>query len=171
MTFRKKFTKALSVESGLRLVQRNYAVQIDSNNSSYQSNIEYRIIGYEIPLKGLVTLRASKNSYFLVGLGVELDLYPSDVFASSYDWQVETLRKSWAQGSFLANAGWEVHPPGNGTFYAGFSFNRPFTAPFIAKVGEYNTTVADVSVELNGVYLALDLRYYFETKKSKKVEK
>lgn len=168
MTIRKKFTKSLAVESGLRLVQRNYNTQIDSVYGSYNGSIDYRIVAYEIPLKGLITLRASKNSQFVAALGVQLDLYPSDVFSDDFEWQVEIRRKSWIQGSLLANIGWEINPAQLGTFYGGFSFNRPFIDPFQAVIGEYNTNIGVVSTKLNGVYLAFDLRYYFETKKTKK---
>ena len=168
MTIRKKFTKSLAVESGLRFVQRNYNTKVDSTFSNYSSSLDYRIIAYEIPFKGLITLKASKNSQFVAALGVQLDLYPSDVFTGDYEWQVEVRRKSWIQGSFLANIGWEINPSDLGTFYGGFSFNRPFTDPFAAIVGEYNTNVGVVNTKLNGVYLSLDLRYYFETKNTKK---
>lgn len=168
MTIRKSFNKTLGIESGLRFVQRNYTAIIDSTYGNYTGNLKYRIIGYEIPLKGLVTLRASDNSYFIAGLGVQLDLYPSDVFKGDYSWQVEVQRKSWVQGSFLANIGWEIHPAKSGSFYAGFSFNRPFGDPFKALVGYYNSSRAITTYNLNGVYLSLDLRYYFEPKSSKK---
>ena len=168
MTIRKKFTKSLAVESGLRFVQRNYNTKIDSTYSSYRGSLDYRIIAYEIPIKGLITLKASKNSQFVAALGVQLDLYPSDVFKGDYEWQVEVRRKSWIQGSILANIGWEVNPNDLGTFYGGFSFNRPFTDPFAAVIGEYNTSVGVVNTKLNGVYLSIDFRYYFETKNTKK---
>lgn len=172
MTFRKQFNKTLAVESGLRFVQRNYTTQVDSTFGNYQGNIDYRIIGYEIPLKGMVRLRASKNSYFSVSLGVELDLYPSDVYGYDYEWQVEVIRKSWIQGSFLANVGWEINPDELGTFYGGFSFNRPFGDPFVTRIGHYNSISSEeIPVGQNGVYLSLDFRYYFQVKKDKGLKK
>ncbi len=167
MTIRKSFNKTLGIESGLRFVQRNYTAIIDSTNGNYNGNLDYRIIGYEIPLKGLVTLRASNNSIFVAGLGVQLDLYPSDVFKGDYYWQVEIQRKSWIQGSFLANIGWEIHPAKSGSFYTGFSFNQPFGDPFKALVGYYNSSRAITTYNLTGVYLSLDIRYYFEPKSGK----
>jgi len=167
MTIRKEFTKTLAIESGLRFVQRNYNTKIDSTFGNYSGSLDYRIIGYEIPIKGIVILRASTNSRFIAGLGVELDLYPSDVYTGDYEWQVEVRRKSWIHGSFLANIGWEYHPKGKGSFYSGFSFNRPFTDPFGAVIGHYNSNVGQANIKLNGVYLSLDLRYYFEPNKGK----
>jgi hypothetical protein len=166
MTIRKKFTESLSVESGLRFVQRNYQTTIDSLSNSYFGVIDYRIIGYEIPLKGLVTLRASDNSIFIAGFGAQLDLYPSDVYAYNEDWQVEMRRKSWIQGSFLANLGWELHVINVGYFYGGFSYNQPFSDPFNLVIGRYNSTFGVTNLGVNGRYLSVDLRYYFETKKS-----
>jgi hypothetical protein len=167
MTIRKQFTKMLAVESGLRFVQRNYTTSIDSTFGSYTGEIDYRLISYEIPLKGMVRLRASDNSFFSVSLGIQMDLYPSDIYASDYEWQVQVTRKSWIQGSFLANLGWEVHPQNYGTFYAGLSFNQPFVDPYAANVGHYNANFAASNMRLNGTYFSLDLRYYFEVKKDK----
>jgi hypothetical protein len=167
MTIRKEFNKTLAIESGLRFVQRNYNSKIDSIYGNYNGSIDYRVIGYEIPLKGMVRLRASDNSYFSVSLGGQIDFYPSDVFDSDNEWQVEVRRASWIQGSFLANMGWEIHPQNNGTFYIGFSFNQPFSDPFVANIGHYNTPVAKVNTKLNASYLSLDLRYYFEQKNDK----
>ena len=168
MTIRKQFNKSLAIESGLRFVQRNYNTQIDSTNGAYSGSLDYRIIGYEIPIKGVITLRASDNSHFVAALGAQLDLYPSDVYKGDYEWQVEVRRRSWIQGSFLANIGWEISPSEIGRFYAGFSFNQPFTDPFAAIIGHYNANIGQVNHKLNGSYLALDIRYYFETKKTKK---
>ena len=165
MTIRKQFTKILAVESGLRFAQRNYTVNIDSAFADYSSNVPYRIIAYEIPLKGMVRLRGSDNSYFSVSLGAQLDLYPSDVFADNFDWQVQVNRKSWIQGSFVANLGWEIHPVNKGTFYGGFSYNQPFVDPYAANVGPSNSDFATSNIKLNGAYFALDFRYYFEAKK------
>jgi hypothetical protein len=167
MTIRKQFNKTLAIESGLRFVQRNYNTKIDSTFGNYAGSLDYRIIGYEIPIKGVITLKASKNSQFVAALGAQLDLYPSDVYKGDYEWQVEVRRKSWIQGSFLANIGWEISPSEIGTFYAGFSFNQPFTDPFGAVIGHYNTNVGHINYKLNASYLSLDLRYFFETKKSK----
>ncbi|MFT4753377.1 MAG: hypothetical protein ACI85Q_000918 [Salibacteraceae bacterium] len=170
MTIRKQFNKTLAIESGLRFAQRNYSTSIDSTLASYSGQIDYRIIAYEIPIKALVRLRSSDNSFFNVALGAQLDLYPSDVFANNYEWQVEILRKSWVQGSFIANLGWEIHPVRMGTFYAGLSYNQPFIDPFRATVGEGNANFGIVSMSQTGTYFALDFRYYFEDKNQKKNE-
>lgn len=169
MTVRKKFNKTLAVESGLRFVQRNFSASIDSINNGYNNTLDYRLTSYEIPLKGMVSLRASKNSYFSVGLGVQLDLYPSNVQATNNTWRIETHRKSWAHGSLLANAGWEIMVKDVGIFYAGFSYTSPFGSPFTTKYG-YNSgvTSALTTSKLSGNYFALDLRYYFNEKESKK---
>ncbi len=167
MTIRKKFTKVLAIESGLRFTQRNYAVNIDSAFTSYSSSIDYRIIAYEIPLKAMVRLRSSDNSYFNVSLGGQIDLYPSDIFAYNFEWQVQVNRRSWVQGSFVTNLGWEIHPEDLGIFYIGLAYNQPFVPPFAANIGERNTTAAIVNMKQTGTFFSIDLRYYFEPKKEK----
>jgi hypothetical protein len=165
MTIRKQFTPILAVESGLRFTQRNYTTTIDSNLVSYSDEIDTRIIAYEIPIKAMVRLRASDNSFFNVSLGGEIDLYPSDVFATNNEWQIQITRRSWIQGAFVANLGWEINPIDYGTFYVGFSYNQPFVDPYSANVGAANSTFATNNIRLNGAFFALDFRYYFEVKK------
>lgn len=167
MTIRKEFTKNLAIESGLRFTQRNYTSNIDSINTEYSGNIDYRMIAYEIPIKAIVMLRASDNSFFNVSLGTQIDLYPSDIGANDYEWKMELLRKSWVQGSFIANLGWEVHPVNRGTFYFGLAYNQPFANPFTALFGEVQDTYASASISQTGTFFSLDFRYYFEDKKEK----
>lgn len=165
MTIRKQFNKTLAVESGLRFAQRNYSTTIDSTYGAYNGKIDYRIIAYEIPIKAMIRLRASDNSYFSVSLGVQMDLYPSDIYANDNEWQVQVVRKSWIQGSMLANIGWELTPDDLGTFYGGFSFNQPFVDPLGQNTGPYGAAFAVNNTRLNGTYFSLDLRYYFKVKK------
>jgi hypothetical protein len=167
MTIRKQFTKVLAIESGLRFAQRNYTTNIDSTFGNYNGEIDYRLIAYEIPIKAMVRLRASDRSYFSVSLGVQIDLYPSNVQATDFIWQVQVIRRSWIQGSMLANLGWEFTPPDLGTFYAGLSFNQPFVDPYAQKSAPDHYTFAVSNIRLNGAYFALDLRYYFQVKKDK----
>lgn len=167
MTIRKEFTKTLAVESGLRFTQRNYSSLIDSVHSAYNSTLDYRIIAYEIPFKAMVRLRSLDNSYFNVALGVQMDLYPSDIGTYNNEWRMELIRKSWFQGSFLANVGWEVHPVNRGTFYIGLAYTQPFVDPFVALYGGINDSFASSSISQSGTYFSLDFRYYFEDKKSK----
>ncbi|MGB0805142.1 MAG: hypothetical protein ACPGRC_00540 [Salibacteraceae bacterium] len=164
MTIRKEFTSVLAVETGLRFTQRNYTANIDSVFSGYTSNLNYRMIGYEIPFKAMVRLKGSDNSYFNVALGGQLDLYPSDVSTYNYEWKMELIRKSWVSGSFLANVGWEIHPVNKGTFYFGLAYNQPFTSPFTALFGGINDSYAAMSIPQNGTFFSLDFRYYFEDK-------
>ena len=167
MTIRKEFTKTLAIESGLRFTQRNYTATIDSNFNAYSNDLDYRLIAYEVPLKAIIRLRSSRKSYFNVALGGQLDLYPSDIFANNFEWQVEVLRKSWIQGSFLANLGWEIHPDKKGTFYAGLSYNQPFVSPFSATIGQRNSNRGLSKIFQTGTYFSLDFRYYFQDKKTK----
>jgi hypothetical protein len=103
-----------------------------------------------------------------VGFGVQLDLYPSDVETKNNEFRVQTHRKSWAHGSLLANAGWEIDVKDVGIFYAGFSYTTPFGSPFTTKYGNTVSSVAYTTSELTGNYFAIDLRYYFNEKKPTK---
>lgn len=165
MTIRKQFTKILAFETGLRLTQRNFTTRIDSIQGNYSNSLGYRMVAYDIPFKAMIRLRSSDNSYFSVSLGGQMDLYPSDIFAYNNEWQVQVNRKSWIQGSFVANVGWEIHPTKKGIFYMGLSYNQPFTTPYVALVGSRSSNYSISNIKQNGSSFALDFRYYFEPKK------
>ncbi len=163
----KGITKALAFESGINYVQRNYTINIDSLENDYSNDLNFRAISFGIPFKLLVLLRASEYSYFSGGLGVNLDLYPSDVGTDSDQWQTETVRKSWIQGSMLADVGWEYRTMSSGFFYVGLSLQLPFVPPFLSKIGLVNSIYTETSMDLGGTFLALSLRYYFPMRKDK----
>lgn len=167
MNIRKQFTSTLAIESGLGMVERNYQLTVQHLITQKESPpIQYGILAYQIPLKAMIRLPSSDNSYFSTSLGIQLDLYPSDVFAFDEQWQVETIRKNWMQGSFLANFGWEIHTHHHGIFYTGLSFTRPFVPPFSTLVGENAALNGISTLELNAAYFALNFRYYLNGQKN-----
>lgn len=167
MVIRKGITKTLAFETGLTFTQRNYRLQIDSVASDFRQEMTYRIVGYEIPFRGLFMIQASDYSYFMAGLGVSLDLFPSDVYSRTETWQHETVRYSWITGGVIANLGWEYRSAKSGIFYAGFRFHQPFGNIYLSKIGEVGDILVTSSMDLSGTFLSLDFVYYFPMKKSR----
>lgn len=170
---RRGFTDKLSLETGISFVQRNFSLNIDSLNNGYSTQIDYRIIGYEIPLVGLVYIQLSKEIFMNVSFGGTIDLYPSDVYGNDRaNWSHETVRYNWAQVSMLANLGWEYRTAKDGTFYIGASFHRPFNPMYLSKIGHGpNPLYPDAKLDLNGNYLTLDFRYFFHEDPMKRKER
>ena len=174
MVIRKGLTKTLSFETGINYVQRNYTLGLSVDSSSFQENSTVRIIGYEIPVLGLVYIRLSDKIFMNAALGLSLDMFPTiSVGNISYSGAFEHLafRSNWMQAGLLANLGWEYRSKEKGIYYLGFSFHRPFT-----KIYQNQFTVtrpgADLTAvnSLRGSYFTVDLRYFFNEPPERKAK-
>lgn len=76
---RKGLTKWLSIETGISYVRRNYEARVFNPISNFSDTTQFRIIGYEIPVTGLVFVQLAERIYMDGALGIALDMFPSDV--------------------------------------------------------------------------------------------
>lgn len=170
MVIRRGFTKAISFETGICLVQRNYRVALDLAGFPGRQEMDFRFIGYEIPVQGLVFVQLGDELWMNASGGLSLDMYPSNVetFGEArrdtviYDLYQKTWRNGRLQLSLLANYGFEWRTKENGYFYAGLSYHRPFNRIGFSEVEvREKTNVYRLEHMLSGNYLTVDLRYYF----------
>jgi len=171
MVVRWGITKSISLETGINYVRRNFKITIDSLNDAYEADINYGIIGYEIPIAGLIYVRLSRQWYMNASFGASIDLFPRDFYADATNdqrWIHETVRESWIQVSGLANLGFEYRTEKSGYFYLGSSYHQPFTDMYQSKIGRGNKPNATVILPVNGSYLTLDFRYFFHEDPQKK---
>lgn len=170
MVIRKGFTKQLSFETGLNFTQRNYELSIFEDSTNFKGNSDFRYIIYELPIKGLVYVQMGENSYLNGALGITLNFLPSNW--STFDSYFEhfSVRRSWIIPALIANLGFEYRTQDQGYFYAGFSFQQPFseitTAGFLFKTDQIEQE--RTFFEVAGSYLTLDLRYFFNEPPEKK---
>lgn len=176
MVIRKGFTDMFSLETGLNYVQRNYNMRVDDPAYSYLFEQEFGVVGYEVPILGLIYIRLSKEIYMNTSFGFCTDIYPSDVavFSRGDKIVMEGRRQSWVQGSLTANIGWEWRTPKSGSFYIGGTYHRSFTDSY-GFLTEYDPDPEDPAatpvralVKTNGNYLTLDFRYFFHEDPEKK---
>lgn len=170
---RKGLSDMFSLESGLGYVRRDYQLSIDSLSGNSKSELDFRIIGYEIPLIGLVHIRLSKKIFMTTAFGGVAAIFPSDVSKVSGIWKVENVRHGIVQFSLLANLGWEFRTEKSGAFYLGASYNRSLQDMYRIKVGKASSAVlTEQFFDIGGNYLSLDFRYYFqENPKKEKAKK
>ena len=102
-----------------------------------------------------------------------MTLFPSDVRVVEpipgrigESFKQEGAYKSKLQGAFLANFGFEYRTKNSGYFYLGTSYHLPF-APIMdfAMVYDYQGGKKLQIDHVQGSYLTLDLRYFFNEKK------
>lgn len=174
MIIRKGYTPSLSIEFGLNYAVRNTFVS--ASNGIESADNKLRIVGYEIPLTQLIFIRLSNNIFMNAGAGACLNMFPSDVFKRDSTFSAYGSRSLLFNPSLLANIGFEFRTNKSGYFYIGASLNRPFSEIYQFKFNYLNQGILQnaASGNLNGAYLALDLKYFFHEdpeKKKKRLEK
>jgi outer membrane protein with beta-barrel domain len=172
MVIRKGFTKALSVETGINFLNRNYDLTINDPNNSFSGTSSFRIVTYEIPVQGLVYVRIGRMMFMNVSGGFSFDLYPTPLFTYGDYFTNALNRNNWAQISLIANIGWEYRTEKSGYIYFGASLHRPFSA-IMREFVIYNgySRNEEITFDLTGNYLTLDIRYFFHEDKEKKKKK
>jgi hypothetical protein len=163
MSVRVGLTNAISLETGILQIQRNYRYALFNDTSGYADSAAFRYVGYEIPVTALAYIRLGERTWMNAALGFSLDAYPSDVQKDVERGRIFVYRNNWAQFGALANLGVEYRSERSGYFYLGASFHRPFGSIAVADLTYYGPTFFPYTVrgELDGGYLTLDVRYYF----------
>lgn len=170
MVIRRGITDTYSIEGGINYVKRKYAAKV--MDGIFSEETTYSIIGYEIPLSGLVYIRLSENFYMNASLGVAADMFASNLQTFSTYFETFSLRKSVITAGVIANLGWELRTEKSGYFYLGASYHNPFSDIYLTRI-EYDNNNKQEAVEIpsTGTYLTLDLRYFFREDPVKKKRK
>jgi hypothetical protein len=171
MVIRKGFTETVSFETGINYAKRNYSLSV--TDSAGKEDSEFTVIGYEIPLSGLVFIQLSDNIYMNASLGMSLDFYPSDIRTSGDKFDHYSARKSWFSPSVIAGLGWEYRTEKSGYFYLGASYHRPFDYIFYSYLlyPDKEVPTSETGSELQGNYLSFDIRYFFHSEPEKRKKK
>ena len=180
MVVRKGLTRNWSVESGICMVQRNFTLHYTHPLLPTEKQLRFRYVGYEIPMQALVFVKLTERVFMNASAGVSIDLYPSNVESSAYEYQdtlrfdfyQKTFKNNWIQPSLLANYGFEWRTPDKGYFYLGASYHRPFAPIGTTRVlFQLDGDPTQTQVRLGGNYLTADLRYFFHEKPEKRPKK
>lgn len=157
------------MEFGINSVKRNFALTIQ--DTSFVDKSHFTIIGYEIPVMGLIFLKISQKVFMTTGFGLSCDMYPSDVSTLDTYFKHYSHRHSLFQSAVLANIAFEHRTEKSGYFNIGASYHLPFTNIFYSDI-KYFPTNDIVQMKLPGNYLTIDFRYFFYEKPIKqKVKK
>lgn len=175
MVIRKGLNKSLSLETGINYLNRKFELEIKDELLNFTETSDFNLVNYEIPISLLVYIRLSEYLYMNVSGGVALDIYPSDLYTYSENFQNDVIVYDWFRQSLIANIGWEYRTDKSGYFYLGASYHRPFSH-MAKEIVWYNGNKRDERLDFNlsGNYITLDLRYFFHEdpeKKKKKVKK
>jgi hypothetical protein len=170
VVIRRGFTDKFAIETGIGFVRRNYTVTLTEFNDGYTESADFGFIGYELPVQVLYYVQMSERIFLNTAAGLSLDMFPSDVEAFKNNLVHFSYRYAWVRPSMIANVGAEYRSKKQGYFYVGLSYHRPFKPIIVnqttyAKIGQLDKTIQST---LNGHYLTLDFRYFFNEPPEKK---
>lgn len=168
---RHDFKNWLSIESGISYVKRNYTAYVIDGINNQTSTASLGIIGYEIPIMGLIYVKLADQIFMDAGFGLAFDIFPSDVYnTDNNNFEFYGFRKTGLNTGLITNVGWEYRTVKKGSIYIGGSFQRPFIPIYQADLALSNGTASSRSASLNlsGNYLTIDFRYFFPGEKKEK---
>lgn len=169
---RVRFTKLLNFETGIYYTRRVYKYDILDPATGFNESVDLRIIGYEIPVKGLIYIQMAEQIYMNVAIGVSADFFASDVEHRKPEFVVRAFKESWIKIGALANIGAEYRTKKDGYFYLGASFHQPFGDITFTQVDYFpvsqNVPIPSNLGQMDGAYFSIDFRYFFAPEKAKK---
>ena len=175
-------TKLLSLESGISFVRRNFSTNVSDPAFNFTDTVDFRVIGYEIPVTGLVFVQLSDEIFMNAAFGLALDMFPSDVGNGNNVDFIQISRRrgigggnsfmTWSKLGLIANVGFEYRTKKSGYFYVGGSYHRPFQPIYDTYLYYTNENGVEdrAKLAMSGNYLTIDFRYFFH-EEPKKVEK
>ncbi len=132
----------------------------------------FKIIGYEVPVAGLVYIPLSQHLFMNAAFGFSFDFFPSDISTASSFYEHYGARTEWVIPGMLANLGWEFRTEKSGMIYLGASYHQPFSEIYNSIITYTQFGKEElVSGFLRGNYLTLDLRYFFHEDPQERVKR
>lgn len=170
---RHNFTKMFTIETGIHYVSRRYSFNFKQNIQQIDDNSNINLISYEVPVQWLLYIRLGDQFYMNAIFGVSVDFYPSDVVNIRENYGYIMVRKSWINLALLASVGFEYRTKDAGYFYIGGSLHYPLSDIGTLRVSYFpdpsNTSLfVNLDQKVNGTYLSVDVRYFFEKREKKK---
>ena len=166
-TVRAGLTKLIALETGINYVQREFDVSMAIPDSNVHGSNQLTFISYDIPINGLVYVQLTRQFFMNASLGVAINFKPTDVGILTLPGGKHSFTHTGRVGSKFgfdlnANIGFEFRTEKKGFFYLGGSGRVPF-APLFTMVAQYKNQGYKNTIygEVDGSFLALDLKYFF----------
>ena len=158
MVLRRGINKQFSFESGINYTKRNFDLTV--TDTSFTGKSDFMIVGYEIPVQGMIFLRLADKIYMNTTVGFSMDMYASSVATHDSYFRHYSARHSVFQFAALANLGAEYRTEKIGYFYIGAAYHLPLSYIYSSAIS-YEPSQEIGRLKLRGNFIALDLRYYF----------
>ncbi len=179
---RLRLSRIWNVESGLYFTRRRYRFGIRDLQEPFDSRTEFRVMGYEIPFKGLIYIQLGDQLFMNVAMGVALNFTASDVIAAERTYNIKGFKPAWVRLGILGNVGFEWRTEKDGYFYIGATWHQipgeimrtevNYFRPAENSPGQFLPSGRQRGI-LDGTYFSIDLRYFINpvVKKKPKVNR
>jgi len=164
-----------SIETGIVYTKRNY--RFDVNDPLVREEGDFSIIGYEIPLSGLVFIQLDQQWWMSGGLGASIDIFPSDVSTSGPKTLQYSARERKVNSAVSARLGIEWRSKKSGTFYTGAYYHRGLQTFYTNIIetypdGDFASAYATIGrTTMQGDYFGVEIKYFFHEDPEKKKRK
>lgn len=150
------------IESGIYRISRRYkGIATDDISGDELAREEVTSIGYEIPLVWTVGIRTTNSTYLYAGFGGMASFLASNFGKFTGDIQLNGIADPRFVPGLVVVAGYEWDWGAAGGVYIGGQFQHSFNR--MGRMGlryrEVLDTIATGSLELNGSYVSLVMRY------------
>lgn len=170
---RMRLSKIWNIESGLYYTRRRYRFDIQDLQQPFEDQNQFRVISYEIPIKGLVYIQLGDQLYMNVAMGVAFNFFASDIIRLERTYNFQGYKPAWMRFGVLGNVGFEWRTEKNGYFYLGATWHQIQGAIMRTEINYYRASeesagqfehVGRQRDFLDGTYFSIDLRYFIQPK-------
>lgn len=161
------FTDQIGIEFGINYTKRNYELQMQTD--TLQETDRFGVTGFEIPVKGLYFVKFNDELLMHVGAGLSFDFFLSNYNTVGDHYKQYTAISPRINYGLLVNVGFEYRLKKKGIVAIGAEFHRPFFSLGITQI-RFGYTPSSPAFpyttfsRLNGNYIAIGLKYFFEEK-------
>ena len=97
---RVRLSRIWNLETGLYYNRRVYRfaiqdIQPPDVQNVFRDETRFRVVGYEIPIKGLVYIQLSDDVFMNVDMGVSMNFVASDVISLHRNYNVKGFKPAW----------------------------------------------------------------------------
>lgn len=161
------FTDQIGLEVGIHYTKRNFEMKM--NTDTLNETDRFGITGFEIPVKGLYFIKFNKQLLMNVGAGFSFDFFISNYNTFGEHYKQYTALTPRMNFGVLANLGFEYRLKKKGIIAIESSFHMPLQDIGVTQIRFGYTPQSPAFPyttfsRLNGSYISIGLKYFFEEK-------
>lgn len=161
-TIRFGLSSRFIVQTDINYIHRNFS--FSSLEGEKKTEVDLRVISYEIPLLLTHFVRLSEEIYMGQTTGFSFQFLPTNLFSRKGDLEQLSLKRRWVSTSLVVNVGFEWRTESSGYFYFGPTYNMYFYPMFQSRI-QYKDAASKTHhalTDLRGDYFGIVLRYIFD---------